>query len=157
MRVFSALRTFFRICARSHIQLSHSLEDILSGAAADRCEVVFRQSAGAWYARFRRNDDLPWITPAGSRLTAGYAVFEPEVWPKGPRLLALFGMGGIETLIWSYIIARRHSVLFHKIISGARRRFVMGEFAVPGTMTAPLSLSFLDSCEASLLANVKLP
>ena len=78
------------------------------------------------------------------RVSAGYVVHVPLA--KGlPRLLAVFGMSGTMTLLWSYVLgARRRDLLKWAVEQPSEMRFAMVEI----TTSAPIPQrpATLDEC-----------
>jgi hypothetical protein len=52
---------------------------------------------------------------------------------KGPRLLAVFGAGGTETLVWAYLLATKEFELLKRAATSDKEMVVIGQFAVPHT------------------------
>jgi hypothetical protein len=160
-KVFRSLKAVFRTCSRSHIILSTGIERLLPKETADHCDIVFRQSTGAWYERYRKNAETQWVDLSRlrnrPRTTAGYLVYTPNLWSDGPSLLAAFGLGGLETLIWARILRTHLSSIVQEAVQNKVGRLVMGEFDIPRDIRAPISLSFVDGCPVRIIADVSTP
>jgi hypothetical protein len=149
-KVFKALQTRFKSCARSEIVLQDATARI-SDEIAKRQSVVFRQNGGAAYQHHGSPYTGEWRRfKRAQPLTAVFLVFIPHAWRGGPALLAAFGMGGTETLVWCYQLATRFShLLFTK-------SFVMGEMRT-GRLHEPSTLKdFADSWETTILGAERL-
>ena len=108
-KVFASLERFFDVCSRSYMKLSAEVAMLLPETHGNRAEIVVRQHRGAGYLRLKEHEAYQqWVSYEGNRrLTAGYLIYLTETWENGPALLASFGMGGRETLIWNHLIRTR--------------------------------------------------
>lgn len=147
------LRRYFARCARSEVQLTDEAARI-SPAIAERQKSEFYQNLGAGYSAygplssrewryFRSDDPRP--------PTAAFLVYEEQVWPGGPGLLAAFGMGGTETLVWAYHLANRFS---HLLLNAS---FVMAELRAPERADQPMWMDFADAWDVEILGVAKSP
>jgi hypothetical protein len=155
--VFRGLPRFFKVCSRSHIILSSRVARLLPNTAADHGEIVFRQSTGAWCERYRAIRNGQWVEPASQRTTAGYLAYLPRVWPNGPRLLAVFGLGGLETLVWAHLLRYHNKSTVQAILASNNEQLLIGEFTIPRNVPSPVSLRFAQDASATVIARVHLP
>jgi hypothetical protein len=51
--------------------------------------------------------------------------------PDGPRVLAAWGMGGRETLIWCRALRTKCKALLDRALASTRGSMIIGEFKVP--------------------------
>jgi hypothetical protein len=144
-KVFAVLRPYFHECARSHVALAAPFIRVCPPAVVEKSKIEFFQNGGASYRRFAGGPE-GWCKPEHERTTAAYMIFEPETWPGGPKLLALFAMGGPETLGWAHIIHSRFSHLV--CVPG----FVMAEMITTPAPDWMSDLSFVDEWQVELLS-----
>ena len=144
--VFKALQSRFKSCARSEIVLQDATARI-SDEIAKRQSLVFRQNCGAAYQHHGSPYTGEWRHFKSSQpLTAVFLTYMPHAWPGGPALLAAFGIGGTETLVWCYQLATRFS---HLLFTTA---FVMGEMRTTELTRPPDTMDdFADSWETTIL------
>lgn len=156
----------FRHAIRPHLARSTRSQIIVAeeharafGAVATRRNLVFRlyrrrrqgdapsrTDLGACISRYLPHGSTVWHEPPREcSLSAAYLIFEKHAWPGGPALLAGFGMGGMETLVWAYLLRTRFSHLV-----GARR-FVMAEIVERDVPEPPLTMGFADRWDVRLL------
>ncbi len=144
--LFQALRRVFRTCSRPEVVLQNDVAAI-SAEIAQRGSIEFHQNNGTRYHRFH-NPITGEITECKDKdpMTAAYLVRLEHAWEGGPGVVAAFGMGGTETLIWCSVLATRYRSLL------ATASFAMAELP-----EAPLSLrdasvrSFADRCDVRIL------
>ena len=78
------------------------------------------------------------------RLTAGYAVHVP-IAQGMPRLLAVFGMSGTTTLLWSYVLGSKRGDLVKWVLDRpSEMRFAMAEITT--TASIPQRPPTLEAC-----------
>ena len=136
-------RHFLR-CARSEVLLTDETAGI-SREIAHRQSMIFRQNGGAMYQSYG--------SPAGAwqkfkqppPLTAAFLVYTEHAWPGGPALMAAFGMGGTETLVWCYQLASRFQDLLFTT------PFAMVELKSPPAGPRPATITFADAWEVTIL------
>jgi hypothetical protein len=151
VKIFEALQPYFEKCSRGYIELSKSMAEHFSREFMNRARIEFRMNAGASYLRYKEYDDSAhWIPASNPQRTAAYFLFLAEAWPDGPSLITTFGMGGIETLVWSYLLRMRYSHLLRS------PRFVMVELLAQAVPRRPLSLDFADGWHTEILLEVSL-
>lgn len=144
-RVFRSLRGFLSYCSRSKIEVCQAAETRL--CAAGRAEWAS--------ADFRVNADASVITgdqPISACRTLGYLIASTQTWPGGPRILALFSVGGTESLVWSYLLCTRHRELLRGMVESQADGFLVGEFTFKLEVgSVPESLQFADNCSMELV------
>jgi hypothetical protein len=139
------LRERFKKCARSEILLSNATAGI-SAEIAKRQAIEFRQNGGAMYQSYGSPITRQWRRFKHLHsLTAAFLLFTEHAWPGGPALLAAFGMGGTETLVWCYQLATRFPHLLCKT------GFAMAEMQTSPVTERPASMDFADSWEITIL------
>jgi hypothetical protein len=143
--IFKALERWFKRCARSEILLAEESAAI-SAEIAMRQSIAFRQNGGAMYQTYgspirREWTQFRWPHP----LTAAFLVYAEHAWPGGPALLAAFGMGGTETLVWCYQLANRFRHLLFTT------PFAMAELRTGPIAGCPTSIEFADEWEVTIL------
>jgi hypothetical protein len=141
-----ALRRYFARCARSEVLLTDEIARI-SPEIARRQSCMFRQNGGAMYYSYGSPTTGEWrhFKKDPQPLTAAFLVYEEHAWPGGPALLAAFGMGGTETLVWSYFLATR---LSHLLFTTS---FAMAELRAPLLAEPPTRIDLPAAWEGVLL------
>jgi len=128
--VFAALRPVLMTCTRTSIELGQ--ENGLLSVEPQWRSVGFdehqggRISAGGPY-RSQTGDD---------RLTVAYLISIPPT-ETFPRIVAAFGAGGTETLVFAWLLRRQINHLFARTLKGRQRQLVMTTFRVPKTIPHP--------------------
>jgi hypothetical protein len=136
------LARWFARCLRPALHLTDLAAKISAEIAARQFNEFFQNRSAAWQ-QYRSRDGKWQQSP--SDLTPGFVQYTEEVWPGGPGLLTVFGMGGIETLGWARALATRYP---HLLLSTP---FAMAEIRTKPIPKGPLTLAFLDSWEVRLL------
>lgn len=142
-KVMKAVRPFFAECCRARIQFTPELASKLPPGQRGKRKLFFKQYDVATYK------DSP-------ETTAGFLVFVPEIEPDGPSLLVAFGMGGVETLVWTHWVRVNGLQLLQDLLSSREKRFVMAEFGVPRCSNIPTLLRFADRCHANKILDIPL-
>jgi len=139
------LSEHFTFCARSEVKLTNETASI-SNEIAKRQSMLFRQNGGATYQSYGSPITGQWARfKAGNPLTAAFLVYAEHAWPAGPGLLAAFGMGGTETLVWCYLLATRFQHLLFTT------RFAMAELEAPAASERPTTIAFADTWKVTIL------
>jgi hypothetical protein len=139
----------FRCCARSQILLTDHVASISPEIAA-RQAMEFRQNGGAAYQAYGSPAKRPFTRfKRGFRKTAAFLVFVEHAWPDGPALLAAFGVGGTETLVWCHQLQTRFADLL------CTTSFVMAEMEGE-TPKQPQTLEFADDWKIDILGTAPL-
>lgn len=146
-KVFNVLKPkYFETCARSHIKLSEALSSRLPGEFSDRANMLFHQSRDGSYIKHGNYDADCWRPPAHQRLTAVFFIHIAALWKDGPGLLAAFGMAGMETLAWNYLL--RTTFLNPASADGEEwlncYQFVMAELLPAPIPRRPTNLTFAE-------------
>ncbi len=145
-QVFAEFRKYLAICARSHVQLTQAV-----GAKFERADLMFYQHKSARLKYFKRLDEFRNKKPTKDSETAiGFFLRVPAIPVYGCGLLACFGMGGWETLIWNRIVRTR----FPKWVN--RPSFVIGQFDMRGLPPRPPTLDFVDRIKVEILLEHKI-
>ena len=136
----------FDECARHVARLTDEVA-ALSPEIAARQAMEFHQHNGASYQAYGSPRNRPFTrftrrTPARS---AAFLVYAEHAWPGGPALLAAFGMGGVETLVWIYHLTTRFPHLL------CTTPFAMGEITY-GPLTDGLDpMGFANKWDVRIL------
>jgi hypothetical protein len=149
-KIMREMRKCFPICARDRIEIAPHLAGHLPPRFQDRANMVFRQKGGAEYRFLRKNGSLKWQEYDQTPRTALFLVHDLEPWPGGPRLLAAFGVGGNETLVWAHLLRKK----YWRELNIDDSRFVMMEMTTVKIPDQPDDLSFADDLKLELLLNV---
>lgn len=105
--IFADLKPgLFSVCARSHVRIS----DVVSGPSLEEGDFVFRETKDGRLISVcnldfgKRRHTFPDV----DYRTIGFFIKKPEVTGYRCGLIASFGMGGIETLIWNRLVRERY-------------------------------------------------
>jgi hypothetical protein len=135
----------FAFCARSEIRLTDETAAI-APEIAKRQSSVYRQNGGAMYFSYGSPVTREWRHfKKAPPLTAAFLVYAEHAWPGGPALLAAFGMGGTETLVWCHQLANRFQ---HLLFATS---FAMVELRTPLLAAPPTTIAFADAWEVDIL------
>lgn len=140
-QVFSEFRKYLAVCARSHVELTPAV-----GEGFERAELIFFQHKSARLKSFKglkefRNKK----PPEDSEIAIGFFLRTPSIPVYGSGLIACFGMGGWETLIWNRIVRTRYPEWVN------RPSFVIGQFDMKGLPARPPTLTFVDKIKVEIL------
>lgn len=138
---------------KQHLERSARSEIVLSDATArispeigKRQSIVFRQNGGAMYESYGSPATGDWKRfKKSDRLTAVFLIYAEHAWPDGPGLLAAFGLGGTETLVWCRLLATRFADLL------CSTPFAMAEMRTGPWPDRPESMDFADDWPVTLL------
>jgi len=146
-QVFLEFRNYLAICARSHMQLTPKV-----GADFDKADFNFYQHKSARLKSFKRLDEFRnKKTPEDSDLAIGFFLRTRSIPVYGCGLIACFGMGGWETLIWNRIVRTRYTEWVN------RPCFVIGQFDMKSLPAKPSTLTFADKIKVEILLEYKIP
>jgi hypothetical protein len=146
-KVFASMGRYFSVCARDHIEIAPHLAEQLPAQYKNRAHMIFRQKGGAEYRQLRESASHRWQEVGLEGRTALFLVHDREPWPGGPRLLAVFGVGGNETLVWAYLLSKK----YWKKLDLASTCFVMMEMKTIKIPSRPGDLTFADNLEVEML------
>jgi len=98
------------------------------------------------------------------RATSGVLIYTPHVKPwldgeVGPGLCALFGMGGIESLIFCSMLGASLGSKLEEVVTGDHTRLIYAEFVVPSIPCGdkpPATLRFSRSVDLDVMVDVAL-
>ena len=76
-------------------------------------------------------------TEPRAAIAVGYVATIPRLQSYPCRVLSVFGMGGFETLVLSYILRERLSNLMTDMLKTIARRIAVVTFAIPETVMFP--------------------
>jgi hypothetical protein len=144
-QVFLEFRKYLAVCARSHVQLTSA-----AGADYEGFDFVFYQHNNARLKYLRQLRGPRSKTPKDSEIAIGFFLCTPSIPVYGCGLLACFGMGGWETLIWNRIVRIRYPEWV------SRPSFIIGQFDLKGLPTRPPTLDFADKIKVEILVNYKI-
>lgn len=144
-QVFLEFRKYLDVCARSHVQLTSAV-----GGDYEGSEFVFYQHNNARLKYSRRRRESRKKTPKDSEIAIGFFLRTPSIPVYGCGLLACFGMGGWETLIWNRIVRTRYSDWVNRPL------FVVGQFDLKGLPDNPPTLAFADEIKPEILVEHKI-
>lgn len=168
-KIVHKVRTHFEVCSRSHMKLTKaSSVKFKAGKLAD---VKFRQYKkegakralakpdAANFAALDRASVKEWkeigvrrySSDVGEPVTITYLMFEPSLWSEGPALLAMWGMGGNETLGFCHLLRKRHADLLLSLLNKDEPALVLGKMETPPIPASPMSLSFVDGWKLEIV------
>jgi hypothetical protein len=148
--VFDVLTHYFTESTRTYIKLSPYLAAKLPKGFANRAYIEFEQYVGAKWTARKGISDSKWEKPNPPERTVGYLLQTPSFKKGIPQILAVFGMGGIETLVFAYFLRKR----FRHELELDRPRFAMVEMICEEIPEKPTSLSFADKWHAEIFFTV---
>jgi hypothetical protein len=159
--IFNAVKPkYFEWCARSHIILSETLARQLPTGFRDRANMLFHQSRDGSYIKHGEYASGSWRPPADQRLTAVFFIQIPALWEGGPGLLAAFGMAGIETLAWNYLLRTRFLRRGRQAAEESdwldSYSFLMAEVLPKKVPRKPTNLSFAEEWEVVPILRIPL-
>ena len=121
------------------------------GAKFEKADLIFYQHKSARLKSFKRLDEFRnKKTPEDSENAIGFFLRTPSIPVYGCGLLACFGMGGWETLIWNRIVRTRYSDWVRRPL------FVVGQFDLKGLPENPPTLTFADKIKVEILLEHKI-
>jgi len=117
----------------------------------DKAHLEFYQHHSARLKSFMRLSEFRHQkTPEDAEIAIGFFLRTPSIPVYGCGLLACFGMGGWETLIWNRIVRTRYSAWV------SRPSFVVGQFDLKGLPVNPPTLVFADKIKVEILLEHKI-
>jgi hypothetical protein len=146
--VVESLRRFFTVCARSHVQLTADTAKFLKAPACAKADMKFHQHKDARMFEYMALGEFRGIrVPEDEYRTMAFLVHLGAIERYGCELLAAFGMGGIETLIWNRFIRNNLS----KYSWLKKPVFVVAELNLINTPLRPITLDFVDRIGVEIL------
>ncbi len=150
--IFDNLEAFFEVCSRERIKLTKTVSEHLAFGYENRAEIRFRQTykningSNALYKEFRKNDPrYDWESAHDFAGTAAFFINLKEIYKNGPSLILSFGMGGIETMAWNYLLRKRHEDLLDN------NMFAMIELTEISIPNNPMTLDFIDNWKSKII------
>jgi len=137
--IFVRLHECFTHCSRSRVTVSDRAASILRKQKKEEwASARFEVNAGASLVQNNR-------APNSAPSQLGYLVYVPALWKGGPRFLAIFGIGGTETLLWSYLLSTKYRKVLSAALAKRETSLVIGRFqTVLSPYTTPADLAFAD-------------
>jgi hypothetical protein len=151
--VLTAFAAYFEVCARDQVKLAGPLAARLAADVADRSVIEFTMKSSARYSRLRKYADFERWQKAPPARTSAYLIYTPPLWKDGPPLLATFGIGGPESLLWAYLLRTR----FRDYVALDTPRFVMAEMHCQALPSSLHTLSFADDWHVDILLDIPVP
>jgi hypothetical protein len=132
--VLNSLRSVFQQCDRETIRLSDSIRLVENSWMR---EVHFYQSKGGTVRYFNVGGNRQ--SSRNKNLTVGYVTWIPRIKKGMPRLLAVFGSGGTETLLLSYLLRNDYKLFsaLRRMMSSKQARVLVCTFEVPPSIPYP--------------------
>jgi hypothetical protein len=140
-QVFMECRKYFAVCSRSHVQLTPA-----AGANFEKAELIFHQHKSARLKFYKRLDEFRGkCVSKKANVSLGFFLRTQAIPEYGCGLLASFGMGSRETLIWNRIVRTR----FPEWVS--RSAFIVAEMNLNAIPANPVTLEFVDQIKMKIL------
>jgi hypothetical protein len=140
-QVFAECRKFFAVSSRSHVQLTPA-----AGANFEKAELVFHQHKSARLKFYKRLDEFRGrCVSKKSNISLGFFLRTKAIPEYGCGLLASFGMGSRETLVWNRIVRTR----FPEWVN--RPAFIVAEMNLNAIPANPMTLEFVDQIKTKIL------
>ena len=140
-KIFEECRKYLAVCARSHVRLTEAV-----GGKFKQADLVFNSYKSARLKYYRRLDEFRvWSVSKKADLAIGFFLRARTIPEYGCGLLASFGMGGRETLIWNRIVRTR----FPDWVN--RCAFIVAEMNLTRTPETPATLDFVDHVKVKIL------
>ena len=145
-QVFAECRKYFAVSSRSHVQLTPA-----AGANFEKAELVFHQHKSARLKFFKRLDEFRGrCVSKKANISLGFFLRTKAIPEYGSGLLASFGMGSRETLIWNRIVRTR----FPEWVN--RSAFIVAEMNLNAIPANPMTLEFVDQIKMKILLEHRL-
>ncbi len=146
--VFESIRHCIEECARNKVRLAADMRKHLKGDAVQKAEMRFHLNRDGRLVQFLADGQpKPSAVRPDEYVTTGFFMHLPRIERYGCQLIASFGMGGIETLIWNRIV-RNHS---HYRTWMTQPTFVVAELNLANMPSHPITLGFTDQIKFRLL------
>ena len=150
--VFTACRPFIAKSSRSHIILEDAMSRHLQQGFGGLAEMVFSQKhEGARFQRLNSHDGKGWQRQPGPPATAAFLLHVGSLWDGGPGLLCAFGMDGIATLGWAYLLRHR----LPDKLEGPR--FLVARLGLRPVPRRPTNLRWAEDWDVDLALDCELP
>jgi hypothetical protein len=147
-KLFKALRIYLRKCARSQIWLAEGALGI-SHEIDKRESITLRQNGGARVMGYRSQVSNEYTGFEGLHSpTVAFLIYLEHAWPGGPALMAAFGVGATETLVWCWLLAKKYPDLL------CTTPFVMAEIQT-ARYDRPTSMIFAGAWNVKILGSAK--
>jgi len=143
--VFANLHRVLDVCARSGVVLSRQLK-LPTGEDKYR-SIAFEQFKGAEALR------LSGAPVPSEDCTYGYIVWIPPSENHRYSVLAVFGMGGTETLVLSHLLRTTFKRDAHRILRSAKAQLLLIQFKVPHHVPYPILSYGAEGLEARIVAH----
>jgi hypothetical protein len=156
--IFTYLESnFFRNCTRAQITLTGKLRKKFPKDETWKTNLEFREKKWPNYHPgtylTSSSKDIP---KESVNRTALYFLYVDRIadWPtpESPGLLLLFGLGGLDTLVWAYSLRTR----FPELLNLQSPRFLMAEMEKQDLPTPPMNLSFSDEWLIETIVDIPL-
>jgi len=140
-QIFAECRKYFAVSSRSHVQLTPA-----AGANFEKAELIFHQHKSARLKFYKRLDEFRGrCVSKKANISVGFFLRTKAIPEYGCGLLASFGMGSRETLIWNRIVRTR----FPEWIN--RPAFIVAEMNLTPIPANPVTLEFVDQIKTKIL------
>jgi len=134
-RIFDLYRRYFRVCARSYLELTEEAALRLPEDMKNRQAMTFFQYGNSYQYLQERGCPRSRRSPLGSR-TPGFLLRVDEVWPGGPGFIGAFGLNALSTLALCRLLRSLHSELL------SHRGLTMVELTPGDTPERPSTYDF---------------
>ena len=106
--IFDHYFRYFRVCSRSHVELTEEAAALLPPAMKNRAIMTFYQEGCRYMYLQARGRPRSRRSPLGQR-TAAFLLRVEEIWPGGPGLVAAWSLNAMATLSWCLQLRHRYS------------------------------------------------
>lgn len=139
--IFKVCRKYFRVCARSHVELTRAV-----GARCKKADLNFHQHKSARLKSHRRLNELrATYVPSNTPTMIAFLLRTKSIPEYGCDLLVSFGMGGWETLIWNRIVRKQFPQWLTRPV------FVVAELDMSKIPAKVRTLDFIDQIKPTIL------
>ena len=140
-QVFTECRKYFAVSSRSHVRLTPA-----AGANFEKAELVFHQHKSARLKSYKRLDEFRGRgVSKQENISLGFFLRAKTIPEYGCGLLASFGMGSRETLVWNRIVRTRYPEWV------GRPAFIVAEMNLTQIPANPVTLEFVDQIKTKIL------
>jgi hypothetical protein len=139
--IFKACRKYFRVCARSHVELTRAV-----GVRCKKADFGFHQHRSARLKCYSRLGELRFTdVPRNTHTMIAFLLRTKSIPEYGCDLLVSFGMGGWETLIWNRIVRTQYPQWLTRPV------FVVAELDMRKIPARTRTLDFVDQIKPTIL------
>jgi hypothetical protein len=151
-RILTSFKPYLATCSRVRVKLSDAVCLPDSARAYRVCD--FQEFSGGVLTQ-HGSVETRLRPPRNKRQTIGYLVALPPQDGLG-RLIAAFGLGGTETLLFHHLLTTEYRERVKAIVESAEPRLFISKFVVPEYVPVPLLDYSRDDLAPAVLADCRL-